>query len=124
MSRQERRRFAADLGETLAQLHPHLERRDLTFICSGTHPFSDWAKQQISPNPRYARLVEEMQWLARRLQIFGIHVHVGVQSAEKAIAIANALNAYIPHFLALSASSPFWEGHDTGMASSNTPSMR
>ena len=51
-----------------------------------------------------------MQWLARRLQIFGIHVHVGVRSAEKAIAIANTLAAYIPHFLALSASSPYWMG--------------
>ncbi|MBV8160043.1 MAG: glutamate--cysteine ligase [Acidimicrobiia bacterium] len=107
----------ADLESTLAELQPQLERRDLTFICSGSHPFSDWAKQQISPNPRYERLVEEMQWLARRLQIFGIHVHVGVRSAEKAIAIANALTAYIPHFLALSASSPYWMGQDTGLAS-------
>jgi len=107
----------ADLEETLAELQPHLERRDLAFMCSGTHPFSDWAKQQISPNPRYERLVEEMQWVARRLQIFGIHVHVGVRSAEKAIAIANALSAYIPHFLALSASSPYWMGGDTGLAS-------
>jgi carboxylate-amine ligase len=89
-------------------------------MCSGTHPFSDWAKQQISPNPRYERLVEEMQWLARRLQIFGIHVHVGVQSAEKAIAIANTLQTYIPHFLALSASSPYWMGADTGLASSRS----
>ncbi|MBV9411592.1 MAG: glutamate--cysteine ligase [Acidimicrobiia bacterium] len=109
-----------DLETTLAELQPHLERRDLTFMCSGTHPFSDWAKQQISPNPRYERLVEEMQWLARRLQIFGIHVHVGVRSAEKAIAIANALAAYIPHFLALSASSPYWMGQDTGLASSRS----
>jgi glutamate---cysteine ligase / carboxylate-amine ligase len=110
----------ADLEGTFAELGPQLERRNLTFICSGTHPFSDWAKQQISPNPRYERLVEEMQWLARRLQIFGIHVHVGVRSAEKAIAIANALTAYIPHFLALSASSPYWMGQDTGLASSRT----
>ncbi|MBV8984905.1 MAG: glutamate--cysteine ligase [Acidimicrobiia bacterium] len=110
----------ADLEATLVELQPHLERRDLAFICSGTHPFSDWAKQQISPNPRYERLVEEMQWLARRLQIFGIHVHVGVRSAEKAIAIANALTAYIPHFLALSASSPYWMGQDTGLASSRS----
>ena len=65
-------------------------------MCSGTHPFSDWADQEISPNPRYAQLVEEMQWLARRLQIFGIHVHVGVRSAEKAIAIANALSDLHP----------------------------
>src|SRR5438445_8377822 len=61
-----------------------------------------------------------MQWVARRLQIFGIHVHVGVRSAEKAIAIANALSAYIPHFLALSASSPYWMGQDTGLASSRS----
>lgn len=110
----------ADLEATLAELQPHLERRGLAFMCSGTHPFSDWAKQQISPNPRYERLVEEMQWLARRLQIFGIHVHVGVRSAEKAIAIANALSAYIPHFLAVSASSPYWMGADTGLASSRS----
>ncbi|TMK88710.1 MAG: glutamate--cysteine ligase [Actinobacteria bacterium] len=110
----------ADLEATLAELQPYLERRELTFMCSGTHPFSDWAKQQISPNPRYERLVEEMQWVARRLQIFGIHVHVGVRSAEKAIAIANALSAYIPHFLALSASSPYWMGQDTGLASSRS----
>ena len=53
----------------------------------------------------------------RRLQIFGIHVHVGVRSPEKAVAIVNALTMYIPHFLALSASSPFWKGTDTGLAS-------
>ncbi len=110
----------ADLESTLAELQPHLERRDLAFICSGTHPFSDWAKQQITPNERYARLIEEMQWPARQLLIFGIHVHVGVQSPEKAIAIANALSGYIPHFLALSASSPYWMGQDTGLASSRS----
>jgi carboxylate-amine ligase len=86
-------------------------------MCSGTHPFSDWAKQEISPSPRYAQLIEDMQWMARRLQIFGIHVHVGVRSPEKAVAIVNALTMYIPHFLALSASSPFWKGTDTGLAS-------
>jgi glutamate---cysteine ligase / carboxylate-amine ligase len=58
-----------------------------------------------------------MQWLARRLQIFGVHVHVGVRGADKAIPIVNALSAYIPHFLARSASSPYWIGTDTGLAS-------
>ena len=61
-----------------------------------------------------------MQWLARRLQIFGVHVHVGVRAPEKAIPIVNALCQYVPHFLALSASSPFWVGCDTGLASSRT----
>ncbi len=61
-----------------------------------------------------------MQWLARRLQIFGVHVHVGVRAPEKAIPINNALMMYIPHFLALSASSPFWMGSDTGLASARS----
>jgi glutamate---cysteine ligase / carboxylate-amine ligase len=96
------------------------DRRGLALLCSGTHPFSDWHDQEVSPDPRYHRLVEEMQWLARRMQIFGVHFHVGVRSAEKSIAIANGLTAYIPHFLALSASSPFWHGRDTGLASSRS----
>jgi carboxylate-amine ligase len=58
-----------------------------------------------------------MQWMARRLQIFGIHYHVGVRSAEKSIIVANAMQFYLAHLLALSASSPYWEGHDTGLAS-------
>lgn len=110
----------ADLAATLAEVREAAGKRGLTVICSGTHPFSPWAEQQISPDPRYDRLVEEMQWLARRLAIFGVHVHVGVRSPEKAVAIANALAAHIPHFLALSASSPYWEGRDTGMASSRS----
>ncbi|HEX2046742.1 MAG TPA: glutamate--cysteine ligase [Acidimicrobiales bacterium] len=109
-----------DLGATLKEVAAAAERRGLALLCSGTHPFSDWHDQQISPDPRYARLVHEMQWLAQRLQIFGVHFHVGVRSAEKSIAIANALTAYIPHFLALSASSPFWHGRDTGLASSRS----
>jgi carboxylate-amine ligase len=110
----------ADLEATLAALRACTDRRGLELICSGTHPFDDWAKQQISPDPRYHALIEEMQWTARRLLIFGIHVHVGVRSPDKAIAIANALGAYIPHFLALSASSPYWVGVDTGLASTRS----
>jgi YbdK family carboxylate-amine ligase len=109
-----------DLQTTLKEVAAAAERRNLALLCSGTHPFSDWHDQEISPDPRYHRLVDEMQWLARRMQIFGVHFHVGVRSAEKSIAIANALTAYIPHFLALSASSPYWHGRDTGLASSRS----
>jgi len=109
-----------DLQVTLKEVAAAADRRGLALMCSGTHPFSDWQAQQVSPDPRYHRLVDEMQWLARRMQIFGVHFHVGVRSAEKAISIANALTAYIPHFLALSASSPYWSGHDTGLASSRS----
>ena len=107
----------ADLAATLEELRQYTDRDGLMLMCSGTHPFSDPATQKISPDPRYQRLVDEMQWPARQMQIFGIHVHVGVRSGEKAIAIVNALSGYIPHFLALSASSPYWMGHDTGLAS-------
>ncbi|MCW2600144.1 MAG: glutamate--cysteine ligase [Frankiales bacterium] len=110
----------ADLAGTIEELRPLVEARGLAMMCAGTHPTTDWDTQTVSPNPRYAKLVEDMQWLARQLQIFGVHVHVGVRSAEKAIPIVNALSAYIPHFLALSASSPYWIGHDTGLASSRS----
>lgn len=108
----------SDLEETLGEVRRAAAKRGLDLICSGSHPFSSWRDQTISPPPRYRELVEDMQWTASRLQIFGIHYHVGVRSAEKSIAIANELTAWLPHFLALSASSPYWERHDTGLASS------
>jgi len=110
----------ADLEATLAELAGHARDRGLGLLCSGSHPFTHWSTQEVSPSDRYHQLVEEMQWLARRLAIFGIHVHVGVRSAEKAIAIANGLSAYLPHLLAVSASSPYWMGQDTGLASSRS----
>jgi YbdK family carboxylate-amine ligase len=110
----------ADLAATLAEVVAAADRHGLGVMCAGTHPFTDWQTQQISPKDRYRKLVEEMQWLARRLQIFGVHVHVGVRAPEKAIPIVNALTAYIPHFLALSASSPYWKGSDTGLASARS----
>jgi carboxylate-amine ligase len=110
----------ADLQATLDEVGAAADRRGLALMCSGTHPISDWSGQQISPNPRYAKLIEDMQWLARRLQIFGVHVHVGVRSPDKAIPIVNALTGYIPHLLALSSSSPYWIGTDTGLASARS----
>jgi glutamate---cysteine ligase / carboxylate-amine ligase len=110
----------ADLAGTLAEVAAAAERRGLGLLCAGTHPFTDWQTQLVSPKERYLQLVERMQWLARRLQIFGVHVHVGVRSPDKAIPIVNALCQYLPHFLALSASSPYWVGCDTGLASART----
>jgi YbdK family carboxylate-amine ligase len=110
----------ADLGGTIAELTPLLEKRGLALMCSATHPTTHWSTQTISPNPRYTKLIQDMQILGRQLQIFGVHVHVGVRSADKVIPIVNALSAYIPHFLALSASSPYSLGYDTGLASSRS----
>ena len=110
----------ADLAGTIAQVTALAEPRGLALMCAGSHPVTDWQSQQISDHPRYVKLIEDMQWLARRMQIFGVHVHVGVRSPDKAIAIVNALSSYIPHFLALSASSPYWVGSDTGLASARS----
>ncbi|MDT0275084.1 glutamate--cysteine ligase [Blastococcus goldschmidtiae] len=110
----------ADLAGTLAEVVAAADERNLALMCAGTHPFTDWQTQLISPKERYLQLVERMQWMARRMQIFGVHVHVGVRAPEKVIPIVNALCQYIPHFLALSSSSPFWVGCDTGLASSRT----
>ncbi len=109
-----------DLTETIDEVKEHADQLGLGLMCSGTHPITDWATQELSPSERYQALLDNMQWLARQLQIFGVHVHVGVRSPHKAIPIVNALTAYIPHFLALSASSPYWIGHDTGLASARS----
>jgi YbdK family carboxylate-amine ligase len=110
----------ADLAGTIDDVREQADKRGLGLMCSGSHPITDPTTQTISPKERYQRLVDQMQWLARDLQIFGVHVHVGVRSPDKVIPIVNALTAYIPHFLALSASSPYWVGHDTGLASSRS----
>ena len=109
-----------DLQATVDDVRTEADRLGLGLMCAGTHPMTDWSTQELSPNPRYTALLDKMQWLARQLQIFGVHVHVGVRSPEKVIPIVNALTTYIPHFLALSASSPYWIGHDTGLASARS----
>lgn len=109
-----------DLASSVKQVADAAATRNLGLMCSGSHPFTHYSTQQISPNPRYAELVDGLQWLGRRLQIFGVHFHVGVRSVEKVVPIVNALTAYIPHLLALSASSPYWLGEDTGLASART----
>lgn len=106
-----------DLAATLAELRAAAADRGIELACTGTHPISDWRDAVMAPTQRYADLVEQMQWLARRIQTFGVHVHVGVSDGAKAIPIVNALSSYLPHFLALTASSPFWSGADTGLAS-------
>jgi carboxylate-amine ligase len=110
----------ADLSGTISLLRDLAERRGIGLMCSGTHPITNYATQRITTDDRYSHLVSQMQWLARRLLIFGVHVHVGVRSPDKAMPIMNALMTYIPHFLALSASSPYWLGGDTGLASSRS----
>jgi carboxylate-amine ligase len=104
----------ADLAATIAHLQRITDMRGTMLACAGTHPVSDWRDAKMAPIQRYAELVEQMQWLARRIQTFGVHVHVGLRDGSKAIPIVNALATYLPHFLALTASSPFWVGTTRG----------
>src|SRR5881397_2387658 len=85
---------------------------------AGTHPFSLFERQRITARDRYRQLIDQMQYVARRELIFGLHVHVAVDDPEKAIQVVNGLLVQLPQLLALSASSPFWRGEPTGLSSS------
>ena len=86
----------------------------LRIVAAGTHPFSDWKKQEITDGERYKVLVEDLQDVARANLIFGLHVHVGIKDSEVAMALANQVRYFLPHILALSTSSPFWLGRIDG----------
>jgi len=88
-----------------------------------THPFSSWEDQRITPDPRYLKLVNLLQEMARRLVTFGLHVHVGVDSGDKAVLICDRIMRHLPTLLALSVSSPFWEGRRTGLHSHRSKVM-
>jgi len=100
------------------------ERAGLAVAAAGTHPFSHWKDQVISPGVRYDSIVEELQQLARSLLIFGLHVHVAVPDHTTMIDLMNEVRYFLPHLLALSTSSPFWMGRDTGLKSYRTTIFR
>ena len=107
----------ADLRSTLASTREVVRGRDMDLFCAGTHPFAQWSSQELTDAPRYAELIKRTQWWGRQMLIWGVHVHVGVSSAHKVMPIISSLLNYYPHLLALSSSSPFWAGEDTGYAS-------
>lgn len=100
------------------------ERVGLNVAAAGTHPFSSWIDQRLSPGERYENIVDELQLLARSLLIFGLHVHVAVPEQSLTIELMNEARYFLPHLLALSTSSPFWMGHDTGLKSYRTAVFR
>jgi carboxylate-amine ligase len=108
----------ADLQGQLAEVRAVIdELGDYELICSGSHPFSQWYDQRLTDKPRYHKLIERTRWWGRNMMIWGVHVHVGIEDRDKALPILDGLLAYLPHLQALSASSPFWAGVDTGYAS-------
>jgi carboxylate-amine ligase len=89
----------------------------LAIVASGTHPLSLWQDQQVTPMERYLGVLEDMQDLARQLLIFGMHIHIGIEDPDFKIDVMNVSRYMLPHLLALSTSSPFWEGRNTGLKS-------
>ncbi len=92
-------------------------KNGLAIGAAGTHPFSNWAHQPITDDIRYHVLEEELQDVIREILIFGMHVHIGINNRDTAVAIMNELRYFLPHILALSTSSPFWLGRKTGLHS-------
>ena len=118
----------AELREQLfrirCQLAESADRAGLAVAAAGTHPFSHWKDQVLSPGVRYESIVEELQQLARSLLIFGLHVHVAIPDRQTAIDLMSQARYFLPHLLALSTSSPFWMGRDTGLKSYRTTIFR
>jgi len=121
-------RDVAELQDEVTRVRRELissaERIGLRIAAAGTHPFATWQDQLISPGERYSALLEEMQLLARSLLIFGLHVHVAMPDRRATIDLMNAARYFLPHLLALSTSSPFWGGHETGFRSYRTTVFR
>jgi len=107
----------ADLSRLRRNIIEVTARHGLAPIAASTHPFSSWTEQKHTQKDRYTDLTHEMQGAARRLVICGMHVHVGIDDDELRIDLMNQLSYFLPHLLALSCSSPFWNGRDTGLKS-------
>jgi glutamate---cysteine ligase / carboxylate-amine ligase len=115
-------RSVADVDAELRKLRGLVsgvaQDRGMRVGSAGTHPFSLFERQRITARDRYRNLVDQLQYVARRELIFGLHIHVAVDDPEKAINVTSALLLHLSEFLALSANSPFWRGEATGLASS------
>lgn len=109
-----------DLADTLRPVRKIVRDRGMELFCAGTHPFAHWSVQKLTDAPRYAELIKRTQWWGRQMLIWGVHVHVGIRSADRVMPIITSLLHHYPHLLALSASSPYWDGEDTGYASNRS----
>ena len=107
-----------DLELLLARMAPHATELGVCYAGTGTNPVADYNERVMTPGQRYHRLLDKNQWMLRRMSVFGLHMHIGMRSGDACIRFLNQFLHVVPHFIALSASSPFWRGIDTGMAAS------
>ncbi|MGW9114020.1 glutamate--cysteine ligase [Microbacterium sp. NPDC055683] len=106
-----------DVADAVDLVRAHADPLGVDLLSAGSHPFAQWFDQRVTDKTRYHTLIERTQWWGRNMMIWGVHVHVGIEDVAKVMPILGALTAYLPHFQALSASSPFWAGERTGYAS-------
>lgn len=106
-----------DIAQAITAVRAATDPAGIELLSAGSHPFAQWYDQRVSDKSRYHTLIERTQWWGRNMMIWGIHVHIGVESQAKVLPLINALAAYLPHLQALAASSPFWAGERTGYAS-------
>src|SRR5436305_3525211 len=107
----------ADITNLRSVISMLARNNGLAIVAASTHPISHWSDQRIFDDAHYTLLIEELQMVARSLLIFGLHVHVGVADRDRQVHIMNAARYFLPHVLALSTSSPFWLGVNTGLKS-------
>ncbi|MET1153503.1 glutamate--cysteine ligase [Arthrobacter sp.] len=107
----------ADLNSALTAVRDVTDPMGVELFCAGSHPFAAPRSQPVTDKARYAKLIDRTQWWGQQMVIYGVHVHVGLDHRDKALPVLDGLLNYFPHFQALSASSPFWAGEDTGYAS-------
>ncbi len=111
------REVTADLQRSIDEIRAVTDPLRVELMCAGTHPFARWTQQKVTDKERYATLIDRTQWWGRQMLIYGVHVHVGIEDRDKVLPISRAMLTHYGHFQALSASSPFWGGQDTGYAS-------
>lgn len=107
----------ADLARLRRGVSQAAERHGFGIIAASTHPFARWGEQRRTENLRYQQLADDLQGVIRRLVICGMHIHICIEDPDLRIDLMNQISYFLPHILALSTSSPFWEGRDTGLAS-------
>jgi carboxylate-amine ligase len=107
----------SDLRGSMQALNAVADPLGIAFSTTGCHPFARYSDCVISPTERYLELIDRNQWLVRRMTVYGLHVHIGMASGDECIRFNNFFMYFLPHLLALSGSSPFWQGTDTGLSS-------
>ncbi len=106
-----------DLSRLRLLIKKYANKKNLEIIAAGTHPFSHWKNQVVTDKTRYRGFMDSTQYVGKRMLIFGMHVHIGVEDKDLRVDVMNQMRYFIPHIMALSSSSPFWQGNNTGFKS-------